>query len=429
MINKLCKNKKEVNKSISSQPTIYRKGQKPSWVEEDSDSNDDIFKEEIEEVILKNEKNNEKINNTFNCENVEVLVDRSKLRREVFKSEVINTSTNRENEIVVQNIKNTNNDTVSTVDLSNRRRNIPVIVEKDKKSEENLDAEDELLEMLGVEQEEVIDNDFKNKNLPIQEEEEEEFEEEEIEEEEEEILMRPIFVSKENRATINQQMTKEEEEKEYIENQLKLKEQRKKETKDLVKKIIKDEETKEEEQAEENINDQMPDDTDNLDDIQEYENWKLRELRRIKIQFEEDEKKLNTKLEIERRRNLTDEQRKEENLRLGSDDTLRPFKSKLNFLQKYYHRGVFYQHEAKEDLDHIYNRDYNLPTWEDKIDRSNLPKILQVRRGLQFKKGRSKYTHLTAEDTTNFDPNFKVSDNIMKNFNKGNNIDLGKKRK
>ncbi len=121
---------------------------------------------------------------------------------------------------------------------------------------------------------------------------------------------------------------------------------------------------------------------------------------------------LKEKLEMERRRNLSDSQRKEENLRLGSDDTLRPFKSKLKFLQKYYHKGAFFTNERAENMEHVLNRDYNLPTWEDKIDRSGLPKILQKRRGLQFKKGQTKYTHLTAEDTTNFDPNFKLPENI-----------------
>jgi microfibrillar-associated protein 1 len=62
------------------------------------------------------------------------------------------------------------------------------------------------------------------------------------------------------------------------------------------------------------------------------------------------------------------------------------------------------------------NRDYNLPTWQDKIDRSNLPKIKQVRRGDEHKQGRTKYTHLTAEDTTNFDPKYEVPDNIVNNL-------------
>ncbi len=194
----------------------------------------------------------------------------------------------------------------------------------------------------------------------------------------------------------------------------KLKAQKKLETKKLVIKYIKEDLNKKT-VYDTNENLEMPNDDDDPDDLDEYEQWKIRELRRIKKQAEEDEMKLKEKLEIERRRNLTDDQRKQENLRLGSDDTLRPFKSKLKYLQKYYHKGAFFSNERQENMEHILNRDYNLPTWEDKIDRSNLPKILQKRRGLQFKKGQTKYTHLTQEDTTNFDPNFKIPENIHRN--------------
>lgn len=154
------------------------------------------------------------------------------------------------------------------------------------------------------------------------------------------------------------------------------------------------------------------DDTDDIDDLVEFENWKIRELNRIKRDLEENYEKEREKNEIERRRGLTNEQREEENIKLGSDNTLRTFKSKINFLQKYYHKGAFFQDEASGNSEHIYNRDYNLPTWEDKVDRSNLPGIMAKRRGNLFKKGQSKYTHLTNEDTSNFDPNFKVPENI-----------------
>ncbi len=160
----------------------------------------------------------------------------------------------------------------------------------------------------------------------------------------------------------------------------------------------------------------LPDDTDNPDDLDEYEKWKIRELKRIKKNFIEKQEKLNEKIEIERRRNLTDEQRQEENLKLGSDSTLKNFKSKIKFLQKYYHKGAFFQDEAINNSEHIYNRDFNLPTWEDSIERNGLPKILEKRRGNLFKKSQSKYTHLTAEDTTNFDPTFRIPENINNNI-------------
>jgi len=156
----------------------------------------------------------------------------------------------------------------------------------------------------------------------------------------------------------------------------------------------------------------MPDDTDEPDNTTEYENWKIRELKRIKRNEEENMKKMRESQEIERRRNMTDDQRKEENLRLGSDDTLRPFKSKYKFMQKFYKMGVFYQDQAQGNMDHIFNRDYNLAVGEDNYDKSALPKSLQKRRGLFGKRGQTKYTHLTNEDTTCFDPDFKVPENI-----------------
>ena len=156
------------------------------------------------------------------------------------------------------------------------------------------------------------------------------------------------------------------------------------------------------------------DDTDDMNDIAEYEKWKIRELKRIKRSLQEAQAKLKEDQELQYRRGLTDEQVKSENLKLGSNDTLRKFKSKLNYLQKYYHKGAFFQDESQLNDDHIYNRDYNLPTWEDSIDRTKLPSIMNKRRGNLFKKGQSKYTHLSNEDTTNFDATFKVPEHIAK---------------
>ena len=65
------------------------------------------------------------------------------------------------------------------------------------------------------------------------------------------------------------------------------------------------------------------------------EQWKIRELKRLKRDREDSNRRWAEKAEIERRRQLTDEQRVEENKRLGSDATQRPEKQKYQFMQKY----------------------------------------------------------------------------------------------
>lgn len=89
-----------------------------------------------------------------------------------------------------------------------------------------------------------------------------------------------------------------------------------------------------------------------------------------------------------------------ENRLLGSDATEQEQETKYNFMQKYYHVGAFYRDSA----DPIFQRDYNLPTPLEMQDKSALPAVLQKRKGNFGKKGQSKYTHLTAEDTTDTNP-------------------------
>ena len=140
------------------------------------------------------------------------------------------------------------------------------------------------------------------------------------------------------------------------------------------------------------VNESIPDidDTDGLNEEEEFEAWKLRELLRIKRDKEEQEKEEREQDEIERRRKMTDEEIQAENELLNPTGE----KSKYNFGQRYYHKGAFYM----DDDDEIKKRDFNAPTLEDKLDKSALPEVMQVKRF--GRSGQTKWTHLSKEDTS-----------------------------
>ena len=158
----------------------------------------------------------------------------------------------------------------------------------------------------------------------------------------------------------------------------------------------------------------MLDDTDDIDDLEEFKNWKLRQNLRLKQIINSLKEKQEEKDDIERRRNLTDNQRTDENLKLGNAETVQPFKRKYTYMQKYIAKPAFFQDEAQNDVNHIFNRDINIPTEDEFKNIENLPKILQKRKGDYGKKGLSKHTHLVDVDTTDFNPEFKISEEIQK---------------
>eukprot|EP01129_Flabellula_baltica_P005687 TRINITY_DN2072_c1_g2_i1.p1 TRINITY_DN2072_c1_g2~~TRINITY_DN2072_c1_g2_i1.p1 ORF type:complete len:400 (+),score=141.12 TRINITY_DN2072_c1_g2_i1:28-1200(+) len=195
------------------------------------------------------------------------------------------------------------------------------------------------------------------------------------------------FVRKDRRKTVKTEDEIAEEKAEQEEREKEDLEERRKRTLVLLKqKVV------EEESEDSSFDFSSSEEDDEETKQKEFELWKLRELRRIKREFEEIEAHKMEEAEKLRRQNMTDEEIERENEQIGRGEKER---TEMRFLQKYYHKGAFFAEEMKDIHE---SHDWALPTGEDKQDRTILPAVMQVKRyGLA---SRTKYTHLTAEDTS-----------------------------
>jgi len=226
-----------------------------------------------------------------------------------------------------------------------------------------------------------------------EEEESSEYEEDSDSDEESGLRLKPVFVRKNDRVTIQERERLEEESEMTEEKVKKLAEDRKKTATKLVSEIVR-EELKDEQgvTAEEDILI-----TDDENDEEEYEAWKIRELKRIKRDKEEQATRDREREELEKIRNMTEDERREFARRNPKLVTNKSTKGKYKFLQKYYHRGAFFMDEEEG----VYKRDFSGATLEDHFNKTVLPKVMQVK---NFgRSGRTKYTHLVDQDTTQND--------------------------
>jgi len=138
------------------------------------------------------------------------------------------------------------------------------------------------------------------------------------------------------------------------------------------------------------------DDTDDLDPEAEKAAWKLRELHRLKRDREALIARELEREEIEQRRNMDESERLKEDyaLKRQIEEEREKSRGKMEFMQKYYHKGAFYQDQE------ILKRDYNVATHEEHHNKVALPKSLQIRSGELGRASRTKWTHLSAEDTS-----------------------------
>lgn len=305
--------------------------------------------------------------------------------RHIHEPEIVESESESEEEIEIQQIPSRKitlaSDSESDGDLSDteierRRQHLRQKMLKQKKEEEILMKEDDVSESSDTESSE--------------------YEEETDSEEDNEPRLKPLFVRKRDRTTVIEK-EKEAVKQRQVEHEVKkFAKERRRQTLRLVEESVKNdlEKSKPVESTEPNLNDVC---TDDENDEVEYEAWKLRELKRVKRDREEKELIEKERVEIDRVRNLTEEERRQE-LRLNPKlVTNKAAKGKYKFLQKYYHRGAFYLDEEAE----VFKRDFAQATLDDHFDKTILPKVMQVKNFGRC--GRTKYTHLVDQDTTQFD--------------------------
>ncbi|XP_010260413.1 PREDICTED: microfibrillar-associated protein 1-like [Nelumbo nucifera] len=305
-----------------------------------------------------------------------------------------------------------------------RQAEIVSTIEEESKRQEGADVEEEDEDALEERRRRIREKLLQKQHeeaalLPEEEEEEAEEEEEESEYEtdsEEELMgmamVKPVFVPKSERDTIAERERLEAEERALEESMKRKLEERKVETKQIVvEEIRKDEEIQKNLEVEANIADVDTD--DEVNEAEEYEAWKAREIARIKRDREDREAMLKEKEEIEKVRNMTEEERREWERK--NPKPLPVPKQKWRFMQKYYHKGAFFQSDADDRADTIYSRDFSAPTGEDKMDKTILPKVMQVK---HFgRSGRTKWTHLVNEDTTDWNNPWTYNDPLRAKYN------------
>ncbi|KAL1304375.1 hypothetical protein AAFC00_003378 [Neodothiora populina] len=144
------------------------------------------------------------------------------------------------------------------------------------------------------------------------------------------------------------------------------------------------------------------DDTDGLDPEAERAAWKLRELKRIKREREAIEVAEREREEIERRRNLGAAEREAEDKQfIDAQKAEREGKGQMGFMQKYFHKGAFFQGEGGEAEEAAKRRDIMGARYaDDAVNRELLPQYMQIRDMTKLgKKGRTKYRDMKSEDT------------------------------
>jgi microfibrillar-associated protein 1 len=148
---------------------------------------------------------------------------------------------------------------------------------------------------------------------------------------------------------------------------------------------------------EDNIEDNV-DDADDLDPEAEHAAWKLREIKRLKRDQDAIVTAEREREEVERRRNLSKEEREaEDRVFLDAQKAAKEGRGQMSFRQKYIHKGAFFT----DDLGELGKRDIMAGRYEDDFRmKEALPEYLQKRDITKIgKKGGTRYKDMRSEDT------------------------------
>ncbi|RMZ89381.1 hypothetical protein DV736_g3380, partial [Chaetothyriales sp. CBS 134916] len=149
----------------------------------------------------------------------------------------------------------------------------------------------------------------------------------------------------------------------------------------------------------------MVNDADGLDPAAEHAAWRLRELKRLQRDREALVGREREIEELERRRNLTAEEREAEDRdflahqKQARDQT----RGQARVLAKYHHKGAFFR-GGDDAAEALAQRDLMGATFQDDVaDKAALPEYMRVRDMSKLgKKGRTRYKDLKSEDTGRF---------------------------
>jgi microfibrillar-associated protein 1 len=227
--------------------------------------------------------------------------------------------------------------------------------------------------------------------------------------EEEQVMAKPVFVPKHKRNLVQPEEKKWEEEEARHQREKEREEKRKMESRAMVAKQLAAVETStNDEDVDEEIGgatNSPPNDDDDVDREQARDAWELRELARLLLAMDQQKEREMEQLEYQRRRQMTDEECLREDTNAGryqAPGSTRQGQPKGKFMQRFFHRGAFYMDEEEWDESDVRHKSAEYAreaTGEDKIDKSQLPEVMQVK-NFGFARQNTRYKGLANEDTT-----------------------------